>query len=61
MGAPQRTKCSLAGEEGIPEDFLEEAGIPDALEWQTGVWKVRQEGGAARTQVWPRECTRREG
>lgn len=51
MGAPKRTKCSLAGEEGIPEDFVEEAGIPGELKWQRGVWKVLQAGGTAWAQV----------
>lgn len=32
MGAQKRLSCSLAGEEGIQEGFLEEAGIPGGLE-----------------------------
>lgn len=35
--AQKRTKCSLAGQEGIQEDFLEEAGIPGGLELQRSV------------------------
>lgn len=34
MGARKRTRCSLAGQEGIREDFLEEAGIPGVLALQ---------------------------
>lgn len=30
----------MAGQEGIRENFLEEAGIPGGLEPQRGVWKV---------------------
>lgn len=47
-------RCSLAGQEGIREDFLEEAGIPVGLELQRGVWKVPLAGA----QLGPRECAR---
>lgn len=40
MGTHKRMRCSLAGQEGTREDFLEEAGIPGGLEPQRGVWKV---------------------
>lgn len=37
VGAPKRTKCSLAGQEDIQEHFLEEARIPGGLELQRRV------------------------
>lgn len=54
MQTHKRMRCSLAGQEGIREDFLEEAGVPGGLELQRGLWKVPL------GKEWPRECTRWE-
>lgn len=54
MGTHKRRRCSLAGQEGIRADFLEEAGVPGGLEPQRGLCKVPL------GRVWPREWTRRE-